>query len=100
VVRQVARLVRDEEISEVIVGLPLTLTGEHGHQAEAVRPLVDALRAGLEVPVREIDERLSSAQAVASQPGLAGKRDGTLDSAAAAVVLQTVLDSRRRRVAR
>lgn len=94
-VRAVAAIVRDEGVGEVFVGLPLTLSGERGHQAEAVRPLLEALRAVLTIPVREVDERFSSAQAVAAQPRLTGKRDGTLDSAAAAVVLQGVLDSRR-----
>lgn len=96
VVREVSRLVREEDIGEVIVGLPLTLGGERGHQADVSRPLLAALRSTLNVPVREVDERLSSAQAVAMHPELRGKRDGTLDSASAAVVLQSVLDSRRR----
>ena len=39
----------------------------------------------------------NSAQAVAMHPELRGKRDGTLDSASAAVVLQAVLDARRPR---
>ncbi len=95
VVRAVAKLVQSEAVSEVIVGVPLTLAGERGAQAEAVRPLVAALRAALQVPVREVDERLSSAQAAALKPGLGNRRDGTLDSASAAVVLQGVLDSRR-----
>lgn len=99
-VRAVVRLVTDEGIAEVIVGLPLTLAGERGHQVEAIRPLVEALRAALAVPVREIDERFSSAQAVATQPKLGGKRDGTLDSASAAVVLQGLLDARRARAVR
>ena len=94
-VRAVVVLVREEGVSEVFVGLPLTLSGERGHQAEAVRPFLEALRAALTIPVREVDERLSSAQATAVQPRLSGKRDGTLDSASAAVVLQGVLDSRR-----
>jgi len=96
-VRTVARLVDAEDVGEVIVGLPLTLQGERGHQAEAAQGFVAALRAALSVPVREVDERLSSAQAAATNPGLAGRRDGTLDSAAAAVILQSVLDARRRR---
>lgn len=96
-VRAIARIVREEGVDEVIVGLPLTLRGERGHQAGAVAELLAELRASLTVPVREVDERLSSAQAVAMQPALRGKRDGTLDSASAAVVLQAVLDARRER---
>ncbi len=96
-VRAVEKLVREEAIDEVIVGLPLTLTGERGFQAEATRPFIAELRAALSIPVRETDERLSSAQAVAMHPELRGRRDGTLDSASAAVVLQSVLDGRRPR---
>ncbi|MGE3073870.1 MAG: Holliday junction resolvase RuvX [Dehalococcoidia bacterium] len=96
-VQAVARMVEQESIAEVIIGLPLTLAGARGHQVEATRPLVEALRAALNIPVREVDERLSSAQAVATQPKFGGKRDGSLDSAAAAVVLQGVLDARRPR---
>jgi putative Holliday junction resolvase len=94
-VRAIALLVEREEVGEVIVGLPLTLAGERGFQAEAVRPFIDALRKELTVPVREVDERMSSAQAAAQAPALARRRDGTLDSASAAVVLQGVLDARR-----
>lgn len=94
-VAAVVRLVQDEQVAEVIVGLPLTLSGERGHQAGVSREFVEALRRALGVPVREVDERLSSAQAASANPRLAGRRDGTLDSAAAAVVLQSVLDARR-----
>ena len=95
--RAIARLVREEGVEEVVVGLPLTLAGERGHQVESIAEFVAGLRRELTVPVREVDERLSSAQAVAMHPELRGKRDGTLDSASAAVVLQAVLDARRPR---
>jgi putative Holliday junction resolvase len=94
-IREVTRLVAEEAIEEVIVGLPLTLKGVHGHQAGTNGAFVESLKAAVAIPVREVDERLSSAQAVSMQPRLSGKRDGTLDSASAAVVLQAVLDSRR-----
>lgn len=97
VARTVARLVAEEGVSEVVVGLPLTLSGSRAHQAGRVAPLVAAIRAAVAVPVREVDERMSSAQAVAQHPELAGRRDGTLDSASAAVVLQAILDARRGR---
>src|SRR5262245_43204453 len=53
-VRAIAALVQSEGISEVIVGLPLTLAGERGYQAEAVRAFVESLRKALSVPVREV----------------------------------------------
>jgi putative holliday junction resolvase len=105
-IREVARLVGELDVAEVVVGLPLTLSGERGPQANETRAFVEALRKVVGVPVREIDERLSSAQAgrlvpgdearlARAKPGKSGKRDGSLDSAAAAVLLQSVLDSRR-----
>lgn len=93
--RRIAELVRSEGVAEVVVGLPLTLQGARGAQAEEVGQFVAELRKLLAVPVTEVDERLSSAQAEWLVPGAGKKRDGTLDSAAAAVILQTVLDRRR-----
>lgn len=97
VVRAVARLVAEESVTEVFVGLPLTLSGDRGHQAETTRTFIAQLRAAVAVPITEVDERLSSAQAESMHPELRGKRDGRLDSASAAVVLQSVLDRRRNR---
>ena len=104
-VREIARLVAELGVAEVVVGLPLTLAGERGAQADESRAFVEKLRSAVSVPVREVDERLSSAQAGRLVPGddarLARarvqkeRRDGSLDSAAAAVLLQSVLDSRR-----
>ena len=93
--RAIQKVVEAEAVTEIIVGLPLTLGGERGHQADSLREFVSTLRSQLTVPVREVDERFSSAQAAKQSPGLAGRRDGTLDSASAAVVLQGVLDKRR-----
>lgn len=91
----VAELVRDEEIAEVIVGLPLSLSGEAGHQAREARSFTASLRAALSVPVIEVDERLSSQAAANALAGRERKRSGQRDSVAAALVLQAVLDSRR-----
>lgn len=93
--KSIARLVAELEIGEIVVGLPLTLSGERGAQAQETRAFVEQLRGAVSVPVREVDERLSSAQAERLVPGAGKRRDGTLDSAAAAVLLQSVLDSRR-----
>jgi putative transcription antitermination factor YqgF len=44
----------------VVVGLPLTLRGEHGEQARATDAFVESLRARLDVPVETFDERFTS----------------------------------------
>lgn len=91
----VARLVEDEGVAEVIVGLPLSLSGADSAQTAGVRQLIAALRGRLALRVTEWDERLSTVQAARDVKGAGRRRSGELDSAAAAVVLQAVLDSRR-----
>ena len=59
----IASLVRDEAAAAVVVGLPLTLRGEHGSQAEQTERFVDALRGVLDVPVETYDERFTTALA-------------------------------------
>jgi putative transcription antitermination factor YqgF len=82
-------LVLGEEVERVVVGLPLTLRGEHGAQAEETRLFVDALRVRLDVPVETFDERFTTT--------LAGPGEGE-DARAAAHLLSGYLEwsSRRR----
>lgn len=90
----VAELVEQEGVAEVVVGVPIGLAGRPTAQTKAVRAFVERLRARLPVPVTEADERLSTIEAARRAPRRR-HRDGTIDSAAAAVVLQAVLDARR-----
>lgn len=89
-------LVEREGVDEVVVGLPLTLAGGDSDQTRAVRALAERLRERLDVPVRLRDERLTTVEAARRVPAAAARRDGTLDSAAAAVLLQAELDARAR----
>ncbi|MCY3603342.1 MAG: Holliday junction resolvase RuvX [Chloroflexota bacterium] len=86
-------LIAAEEVAEVVVGLPLTLAGGDSAQTDRTRAFVERLREQLDVPVTTWDERLSSVEAARYVPS-DRHRDGSLDSAAAAVLLQAVLDSR------
>ena len=86
-------LVEADDIDEVIVGLPLTLAGEDSAQTAATRAFVERLRERLDVPVTTWDERLTSVEAARYVPS-DRHRDGALDSAAAALLLQAVLDHR------
>lgn len=49
-----------EEPDLVVVGLPLTLRGEHGEQARETAEFTDRLRAAVGVPVETYDERFTS----------------------------------------
>jgi putative Holliday junction resolvase len=58
--KELAELVRTEEVERVVVGLPLTLRGERGEQAEETERFAEALEAALEVPVERYDERFTT----------------------------------------
>ena len=86
-------LVAKEGVTEVVVGVPLTLSGGDSEQTRITRAFVERLRGSLNVPVSVWDEALTTAEAATHVPR-ARHRDGTLDSAAAALLLQAVLDAR------
>jgi putative Holliday junction resolvase len=92
------RLVDEYEVGELVVGLPLTMSGEEGPQAIAVRRAADAFSERLGIPVAYHDERLSSSCAERSM-GEAGARSrerrGSVDKVAATLVLQGFLDAQR-----
>ncbi len=86
----------DYEIGLVVLGLPLGMSGQEGPQAARVRAEGEALADRLPVRVVYHDERLSSAQAerVMAQSGVTSKkRRGSVDMVAAAIILQSYLDS-------
>ena len=53
-------VIRAEDPVRVVVGLPLTLRGEHGAQADETARFVESLRGALTVPVETYDERFTS----------------------------------------
>ena len=86
------------ELSEIVVGMPYSMSGARGRQAGRVAAFVREFSKLVDVPVTTVDERLSTAQAerLLRGRGVEPSRDkGRLDSAAAAVILQSYLDSRR-----
>jgi putative transcription antitermination factor YqgF len=65
---RLVELIRSEEAERVVVGLPLTLRGEHGEQARETETFVEALRAAIDVPVESFAERFTTRLAQAG-PG-------------------------------
>ncbi len=57
---EIARLVREQKAELVVVGLPLTLRGERGEQAQATERFAATLRRVVEVPVVLFDERFTT----------------------------------------
>jgi putative Holliday junction resolvase len=79
-------LVRAEEPDRIVVGLPLTLRGEHGEQARATERFVETLREAVDVPVESLDERFTTALAAQTPSRVAE------DARAAAHLLTTYLE--------
>ena len=100
VLRRIAELVEERKVERIVVGLPLTLRGEVGVQGEKVRRFVEMLRATVNVPIVEWDERLTTAAAerLLRDLGMPGrKRRKVVDQVAAALILQSYLDMLRNR---
>ena len=57
---RLVELIESEEPEHVVVGMPLTLRGEHGEQARETAAFVDLLRPRLAIPVETYDERFTS----------------------------------------
>jgi putative Holliday junction resolvase len=83
---RLARLVGEENADCVVVGLPLTLRGEHGQQAAETERFIDALRRVVDVPVESFDERFTTSLAAQGPVG-----DAPEDARAAAHLLATYL---------
>jgi len=84
--RHLAELVEREGVERIVVGLPVTLRGERGAQAEETEAFVSALRVVTEVPIERFDERFTTKLAEA-QPS-----EAPPDAVAAAHLLSTYLE--------
>ena len=118
-IARIGELAREQGAEAIVVGLPLSMSGEEHAQAARTRAFGEALALGTGIPVVYQDERLSTAQASRAQTGsvaggrrLAPRPDGRppgrdprsvhparrrgkprVDDLAAAVILQAYLDA-------
>lgn len=100
-------LAEEHQVIEVVVGLPLSLSGREGPAAAKVRAFAAELASAVApVAVRLVDERMSTmtADSHLRASGMAGtnkqsgkKRRAVIDQAAATVILQSALDAERTR---
>ncbi len=96
---RIAAITAELDVIEVIIGLPRSLSGAEGSAAEQVRAYADRIaRRVSPVPVRLVDERLSTVTAHQRlrQAGMSGRRRRpVVDQEAAVVILQSALDTER-----
>jgi putative holliday junction resolvase len=85
-IARLLELARREEVDRIVVGLPVTLRGERGAQAQETEHFVELLRAATDLPVESFDERFTTKLAEASPHAKAEP-----DSVAAAHLLSSYL---------
>ena len=92
--REVEGLLDEIEASIVVIGMPLTVEGDMGPQAEKVKDFRDRLARRLRIPVETIDESYSTADAqdrLLEADVSRAKRRRVIDQAAAVVILEDYL---------
>jgi len=92
---RIAQIVREQEISAIVIGLPLLADGSEGKQAASSRAFARGLEQHVTVPLIWRDETDTSrrAQEILSAEGRSQRRQAQLiDGVAAAVLLQSYLD--------
>jgi len=90
-------ILRTKEVELILVGLPRNMDGSYGPAALKVREFVGALKEAVTIPLQTWDERLTTAQAqrFLIQGGVRRQqRKEKVDQTAAAILLQSYLDSR------
>lgn len=97
--RRLPQLVAEYEPAEIVLGLPVDLRGERGLAAQHVLDQARQVAPLLAVPIRLVDERLSTVSA-SRRLGQAGKNSRAqrqlIDQAAAVEILNSALDAERR----
>jgi putative Holliday junction resolvase len=92
------RLIRQYGIAEIVMGLPLRMSGAEGIQAEKVHAFADELRRRFKLPVQLYDERLTSVEAnrLLRETEMSIRRRGeVVDQLAAVLILQAFLEYRK-----
>ena len=93
-IRQICEIINLEEVTEVLVGLPLRPGAEKSQQAKRVEVFIEALKAKIDQTVHTIDESYSSVEAEESLHRMGkkiGDDKGAVDRIAAALILKQYL---------
>lgn len=91
------RVIREQQVCEIVLGNPLRMSGEEGRQSRRVAEFAEELRRKFELPVHLWDERLTSAEAnrLLREMDLSlEKRVQAVDRMAATLILQSFLQAR------
>ncbi len=87
----------DENISLIVMGLPMNMNGSEGEAAKKSRRLAESIKERLNIEVELVDERLTTYQAIKQiheTGGKSGTDKGRVDMLSAVVILQSYLDDK------
>ncbi|GAX59743.1 Holliday junction resolvase [Candidatus Scalindua japonica] len=96
---ELAEVIKEKEVGEIVVGLPKNMNDTIGEKAEEVLVLVETLKSKFNIPVHTIDERLTTVRANRAMAGAKMTKKGKkkrVDMIAAQFILQSYLDQNRR----
>jgi len=95
----ISKLVNENNVIEIVVGLPISMDGTHSQKTKEALSFVEELSKAVTVPVKTWDERLTTVQAdrAMMEAGMRGhKRRQLADKVASGLILQGYLDFRKR----
>ena len=96
---RICALIAENEIAELVVGLPLNMDGSHGEAARRVEKFAADLQQRLSIPIITVDERLTSYEAdqILREMGVSqAERRARSDEYAAMIILQDYLEAQSR----
>lgn len=96
---KVAAAAKEQNVGEIIVGLPINMNGTKGERAEKCEGFAELLRGLVDVPVKMWDERSTTVTAhrYLNETNVRGKkRKAVVDTVAAAIILESYLAFRRK----
>ena len=97
-IKAITSIIDEQRVGRIIVGLPRSMDGTLGRQAEKVREFTQKLAEQIEIPVEYRDERLTTVMAQRLKQASGGKKTrekARSDAQAAALILQSYLDEGR-----
>lgn len=95
--KRLKEIIRDKQVEQLVLGMPRNMDGSYGPAALKVQEFAAVLRDSVAIPIAMWDERLTSAQAnryLVQANVRREKRKEKVDKTAAAILLQSYLDSR------
>ena len=93
--QKIQQLMVKEEVVELVIGLPISLNGQEGPQAQRIRQFIEAITPHVSVPLHTCDERYTTAEAqrMMIEAGLRPEqRKAKIDEVAASIILQDYLN--------